>query len=37
MDMGMLASIVLIIASLCVGLLFGLGKKRFSARDKKVV
>lgn len=37
MDLGMLASIGLIIASLLAGLLFGLWKKRFSDRDKKVV
>jgi hypothetical protein len=37
MDLGMLASIGLIIASLLVGLLFGLWKKRFSAGDKKIV
>jgi uncharacterized membrane protein YbjE (DUF340 family) len=37
MDLGILASIGMIIASLCAGLLFGLWKKRFSDRDKKVV
>ena len=37
MDLGLLASIGLIIASLCAGLLFGLWKRSFSARDKKVV
>jgi hypothetical protein len=37
MDPGMLTSIGLIIASLCVGLLFGLWKKNFSARGKKVL
>jgi uncharacterized membrane protein YbjE (DUF340 family) len=37
MDLGILASIGMIIASLIAGLLFGLWKKRFSDRDKKVV
>ncbi len=37
MDLGMLVSIGLIIASLCVGLLFGLWKKGFSIREKKLV
>ncbi len=37
MDLGMLASIGLIIASLFAGLLFGLWKKHFSDRDKKAV
>ncbi len=35
MDLGMLASIGLIIASLLAGLLFGLWKKRFSDRRQK--
>jgi hypothetical protein len=37
MDLGMLASIGMIIASLLAGLLFGLWKKRFSDRDKKIL
>jgi uncharacterized protein related to proFAR isomerase len=37
MDLGMLSSIGLIIASLLAGLLFGLWKKNFSDRDRKVV
>ena len=37
MDTGMLLSIGLIIASLCVGLLFGLWKRDFSAREKRLL
>jgi glycerol uptake facilitator-like aquaporin len=37
MDLGMLVSIGMIIASMLAGLLFGLWKKRFSDRDKKIL
>jgi hypothetical protein len=37
METGMLVSIGLIIASLCAGLLFGLWKRNFSGRDKKLL
>jgi len=37
MDNGTIIYITLIVASLCAGLLFGLWKRRFSAREKKAI
>ena len=37
MDSGTIVYIALIVASLCAGLLFGLWKKTFTAREKKAL